>query len=111
MSDDLVTSERFEGGEYGARRRTMPTPRQLQVQTQQRDQAEKLATHLYRRGIRPGHLEKMHPNILAHHAMSAGVNNPGQDVWGLAHQMLSFQEQEDVAKRQEGTTRPGTGRI
>ena len=54
--------------------------------------AHKLYAHLQARGIKSEHLQNMHPQILAHHIASAGVNDPSEETLGMVHQMLQGHE-------------------
>lgn len=45
--------------------------------------AAKLSSHLLARGITVDDLTSMHPDVRAHHAKLAGVNDPSADTWEM----------------------------
>ena len=51
--------------------------------------AQAFHAHLQARGITAQHLETMHPNILAHHAAAAGINDPSDETVAMVHSMLT----------------------
>ena len=77
-------NERYAGGRNRSRQQDLSV-----------GHAQALASHLLSRGIKAEHLETMHPNIARHHAMAAGIPNPGDEVWTMTHKMLRAHQQAE----------------
>ena len=102
---DGYTPSNYSGGNLSPRSRNMPAVEQNKRyaggRNRERTQettiqhAKNLANHLSSRGITAEHLETMHPNVAQHHAMSAGVAAPDDQVWALAHKILRVSQQAE----------------
>jgi hypothetical protein len=60
--------------------------------------AQKLAAHFQSRGIKSEHLAKMHPNIIAHHLMAAGISGASEETLGEVHKMLKYGEKAKASQ-------------
>jgi hypothetical protein len=50
--------------------------------------SQKFALHLHAKGITPDDLAKMHPNMVAHHAMLANVRSPSEETLQMTSEHL-----------------------
>ena len=60
--------------------------------------AQKFVAHLSARDHTSESVSKMHPHVLAHHAMMAGIQAPSDDTMEVVHSML--QANENAKKNQ-----------
>ena len=59
-----------------------------------RVKAQRIVGHLTSRSITSDTLSKMHPNLVAHHLMAAGVSGASEETLGVVHQMLQQHEKD-----------------